>query len=182
VRSGTQMLELRALRLVNAGGLHATDVAACLNGMNPRQIPAIHYAKGNYFALTTASPFEHLVYPIPPEGGLGIHATLDLAGRTRFGPDVEWVRSLDYSVAPARAAAFYAEIRRYWPDLPDAALQPAYAGIRPKISGPGQAPADFLLLGPAAHGWPRVAHLFGIESPGLTSALAIAEHVAELVA
>ncbi|MGD3380904.1 FAD-dependent oxidoreductase, partial [Xanthomonas citri pv. citri] len=137
-------------------------------------------AKGSYFSLAGRTPFTHLVYPLPEPGGLGTHLTLDLAGRARFGPDVEWVDTLDYTLDPRRGERFYA-IRRYWPGLADGALQPAYTGIRPKISGPGQANADFRIDGPAHHGIAGLVNLFGIESPGLTSALAIADHVCALL-
>jgi L-2-hydroxyglutarate oxidase LhgO len=180
-------VELRAHNVVNAAGLWAPQVAAALRGFDEIPLPGPRYAKGHYFAYTGKSPFTHLVYPIPEDGGLGIHATLDLAGRVRFGPDVEWLRpetapgALDYAVDPKRAPAFYAAVRTYWPRLADGALEPAYAGVRPKISGPLAAPADFAIRcagAPAA----RVVHLFGIESPGLTASLAIGEHVRELLA
>jgi L-2-hydroxyglutarate oxidase LhgO len=132
--------------------------------------------------LQGGAPFRHLIYPVPEPGGLGVHLTLDLAGQARFGPDVEWVEKLDYAVDPARAERFYRAIRTYWPGLPDGALHPGYAGIRPKLSGPGAAAADFLIQGPEAHGVQGLVNLYGIESPGLTSALAIAEQVADIVA
>ena len=178
--------ELRARVVVNAGGLHALDVAELLALPGP-PLPAPRYAKGNYFVCHGKSPFAHLVYPVPEDGGLGIHATLDLAGRTRFGPNVEWLPAgtraadLDYAVDPRLAAKFYAAIKTYWPGIPDGSLEPAYAGVRPKISGPGEPAADFAIRVLAESGPPRVVQLFGIESPGLTASLAIAAHVAGLV-
>jgi L-2-hydroxyglutarate oxidase LhgO len=139
-------------------------------------VPALRYARGNYFSLAGRAPFSRLVYPLPEPGGLGVHLTLDLGGRARFGPDVEWVGEIGYTVDPRRADAFYAEVRKYWPQLADGALQPAYAGIRPKLSGPGAPAADFLVQSEAVHGVPGLVGLFGIESPGLTACLALAEH------
>jgi L-2-hydroxyglutarate oxidase LhgO len=147
--------------------------------MDPELIPQSFFAKGSYYSLSTKAPFTHLIYPVPVAGGLGIHLTLDLAGQARFGPDVEWVYKIDYDVDPARAESYYAAIRTYWPDLKEGALQPAYSGIRPKIVGPGEKDADFLIQGPATHGIRGLINLFGIESPGLTSSLAIAEAVLE---
>lgn len=173
---------LRAATVVNAGGLHAVAMAARIDGFPRDRLPTARLARGNYFQLAGRAPFARLIYPLPEPGGLGVHLTLDLAGQARFGPDVEWIDAIDYRVDPARADAFYAEIRKYWPALPDAALAPAYAGIRPKISGPGEPAADFLIQGPRAHGVPGLVNLFGIESPGLTSCLAIARHVAREIA
>ncbi|MBS4036530.1 MAG: FAD-dependent oxidoreductase, partial [Hydrogenophaga sp.] len=172
---------------VNAAGLHACDLARCIDGLDPRHVPTPHYAKGNYFTLAGRAPFQHLIYPAPePDkhlAGLGVHLTLDLGGQAKFGPDVQWVeRADDLQVDPARGDAFYAEVRRYWPGLADGSLQPGYAGMRPKISGPGEPAADFLLQGPAVHGVPGLVNLFGIESPGLTSSLAIGQAVADLLA
>jgi L-2-hydroxyglutarate oxidase LhgO len=167
--------------LINCAGLEAQAVARRIESFPPAQIPTQYLAKGHYFALTTDSPFSRLVYPTPADGGLGIHLTLDLAGRARFGPDVEWISDLDaprdYAVDASRAVGFADSIRRYWPAITTDALQPAYAGIRTKLSGPGQAAADFRIDGPTMHGINGVIHLFGIESPGLTASLAIAEHV-----
>jgi L-2-hydroxyglutarate oxidase LhgO len=165
--------------VVNSAGLDAQGIARRAEPYPAARIPPLVYAKGNYFGCAGPRPFSRLVYPAPVEGGLGVHATLDLAGRVRFGPDVEWIDALDYRVAPERADSFYAAIRRYWPGLPDGALTPDYAGIRPKLTGPGQAAADFLIDGPADHGVPGLVHLFGIESPGLTASLSIAEDVAD---
>ena len=163
--------------LVNSAGLRAPSVARSMEGFDAKRVPRELYAKGNYYSLAGKSPFSRLVYPVPEPGGLGVHATIDLAGQARFGPDVEWVDRIDYTVAPARAARFYAAIRRYWPGLPDGALLPGYSGIRPKTAGPGEPAPDFEVQGPAAHGVPGLVHLFGIESPGLTSSLALAEMV-----
>jgi len=149
----------------------------------PRDLlPKAYYAKGNYFTLTARAPFSRLIYPVPEAAGLGVHLTLDLGGQARFGPDVQWVRDpQDLQVDPRRGDAFYEQVRLYWPALPDGALQPAYAGIRPKISGPDEPAADFRLIGPAEHGVAGLVHLMGIESPGLTSCLALADHVTEML-
>jgi L-2-hydroxyglutarate oxidase LhgO len=178
---GADPMHLSAKYVVNAAGLSAPAVAASIANFRPDFVPIPYMAKGNYFALAGKSPFTRLVYPVPEPGGLGVHLTLDLAGQARFGPDVEWIESIDYGVDPDRCRRFYAEIRKYWPALPDGALQPAYAGIRPKISGPGAAAADFLIQGPQRHGVPGLVNLFGIESPGLTSCLAIADVVCKLL-
>ncbi len=176
---GEDATSLRCAMLVNAAGLEAPGVAHAINGMAAALIPRARYAQGAYFAATgVRPPFRHLIYPIPEPGGLGIHATLDLGGQVRFGPDVLWLDAPEYGVSPGRAARFYDAIRRYWPALPDGALAPAYAGVRPKISGPGEPNADFVIQGPADHGLAGLVNLFGIESPGLTSSLAIADHVA----
>lgn len=174
---GADPMALGARRVINAAGLGAVPLARRMAGFPLEFIPAARFAKGNYFALRGRSPFRHLIYPVPEQAGLGVHLTLDLAGQARFGPDVEWVEAPDYNVDPARAAAFYPAVRRYWPGLPDGALVPAYAGIRPKIHGPGEPAADFMLLDPREHGLPGLVQLFGIESPGLTSCLALAEAV-----
>jgi L-2-hydroxyglutarate oxidase LhgO len=178
----TEPLRFKARIVVNAAGLAAQRVAARLSGFPAAQIPSSHYAKGNYYSLAGRPPFSHLIYPLPEPGGLGVHLTLDLGGQARFGPDVEWIDEPEYSVDPARAEKFYAEVRRYWPGLQDGALAPAFAGIRPKITAPGAAAADFLIQGPPQHGIPGLVNLFGIESPGLTSCLAIADEVVALVA
>ncbi len=174
------MLECRLL--INAAGLAATTVARNIDGMPLERIPPAYLAKGNYFSCNARAPFSRLIYPVPEPGGLGVHLTLDLAGQARFGPDVEWIDSIDYSVDPARAERFYPAIRRYWPTLPDGALMPSYAGIRPKIVPPAVAVQDFNIQGPRDHGVHGLINLFGIESPGLTSSLAIADYVAELAA
>ena len=172
---------LLAQQVVNCAGLRAPSLARRIEGYPAALAPPERYAKGNYYTLTGKPPFSRLVYPVPEPGGLGVHVTLDLGGRARFGPDVEWVEAIDYRVDPARAARFYAAIRRYWPGLPEGALEPGYAGIRPKISGPGEPAADFTLQGPAQHGVPGLVHLYGIESPGLTASLALADHAAALL-
>jgi L-2-hydroxyglutarate oxidase LhgO len=167
--------------LVNSAGLRAPSVARLMQGFPAERIPPEFYAKGNYYSLTGRPPFSRLVYPVPEPGGLGVHVTLDLAGQARFGPDVEWVDRLDYEVDPRRAERFYAAIRRYWPGLRDGTLAPGYAGIRPKISGPKEPAADFVIQGPAEHGVPGLVNLFGIESPGLTASLALADDVAAIL-
>jgi len=184
---GNDSLFLHCGLVINAAGLWAADVAASLAGFPPAALPTMHYAKGNYYALTGRAPFSRLVYPLPEAGGLGIHLTLDLAGQARFGPDVEWLPgpppggrlgALDYSVSHRRAEPFAKEIRRYWPGLPEGSLHPAYSGVRPKLAGQAAPAADFLIQGPAQHGIPGLVNLFGIESPGLTACLAIADRVA----
>ena len=177
-----EILGLAARVVINSAGLGAQDLARRIEGIPRQSIPPSAYAKGNYYVLQGRAPFRHLIYPVPEPGGLGVHLTLDLAGQARFGPDVEWVEKLDYAVDPARAERFYRAIRSYWPGLPDGALHPGYAGIRPKLSGPGAAAADFLIQGPEAHGVRGLINLYGIESPGLTAALAIAERVTEAAA
>ena len=173
---------LRARWVVNSAGLSAPALARRLTGLDARHIPREHLAKGCYFSLAGRAPFSRLVYPAPGHSGhLGVHLTLDLGGQARFGPSFEWVDRIDYDVPADGADGFYAEVRRYWPALPDGALQPAYAGVRPKISGPGEPAADFRIDGPALHGVPGLVNLFGIESPGLTSCLAIADRVVELL-
>lgn len=174
--------EIATPRLVNAAGLGAVDLAGSIEGFDPRGLPTLRYAKGNYFSVEGRAPFSRLIYPVPEPGGLGVHLTLDLAGTARFGPDVEWIDTLDYRVDPARGEGFYEAIRRYWPELADGSLQPAYSGIRPKLSGPGEANSDFVIQDATAHGIEGLVNLFGIESPGLTSSLAIADHIASLVA
>ena len=173
----TNEMDLQCRILINSAGLRAPSVARRIEGFPVTAVPGEFYAKGNYYSLSRKSPFSRLVYPVPEPGGLGVHVTLDLAGQARFGPDVEWVERIDYAVDPKRAERFYAAIRRYWPGLPDGALAPGYAGIRPKTAGPGEPAPDFALQGPRAHGVPGLVHLFGIESPGLTSSLALAAMV-----
>ena len=179
---GDAPMELAARVVVNAAGLWTPHVAAATLGLAPQHVPQAHYAKGNYFSLAARAPFSHLIYPIPQEAGLGVHLTLDLAGQARFGPDVEWITpatptDIDYQVDASRAAAFEADIRSYWPGLPVGALQPAYSGVRPKLQGAGRPAGDFVLQGPADHGVAGLMNLFGIESPGLTASLAIADEV-----
>lgn len=178
---GSAGMEFIARHMVNCGGLHAQAIARKLDGFPAAFVPPAHLARGNYYSLNGRAPFSRLIYPVPQPGGLGVHLTLDLGGSARFGPDVEWIEQINYDVDPRRSDAFYQEIRRYWPELPDDSLSPDYAGIRPKISGPGEAAADFLIQGPADHGVPGLINLFGIESPGLTASLAIAAEVDRLI-
>jgi L-2-hydroxyglutarate oxidase LhgO len=173
---------LRVDGVVNSAGLGAQALARVTEGYPAERAPKQVLAKGNYFACAGKPAFSRLIYPAPVEGGLGIHLTLDLNGRMRFGPDVEWIEAEDYNVDPRRADVFYAAIRTYWPGLPDGALTPDYCGIRPKLTGPGEPAADFVIDGPAEHGLPGLVHLFGIESPGLTSSLSIATEVADRLA
>ena len=177
---GDAPMQVRARALVNCGGLYAPGLAQHITGLGAAHIPRAHYARGNYFSLAGRSPFSRLVYPAPEAAGLGVHLTLDLGGQARFGPDVEWVDKIDYNVDPRRSDGFYEAIRNYWPGLRDGALVPAYSGIRPKIQAPDEPAKDFLIRGPADHGVPGLINLFGIESPGLTASLAIAEHVASI--
>ena len=174
---GLNPMALHCNAVVNCAGLEAQRVAAAISGLAPSTVPTLYRAKGSYFALTGSAPFTRLVYPVPSAAGLGTHYTCDLGGQGRFGPDVEWVEAVDYDVDIRRAEAFYAAIRRYWPDLRDGALQPAYAGIRPKVQAPGEPAADFVIQGPEIHGVPGLVNLYGIESPGLTASLAIADSV-----
>jgi L-2-hydroxyglutarate oxidase LhgO len=174
--------EVEARLVVNAAGLWAPGLARRIHGLDAAPLPTAHFAKGNYFSLAARAPFSCLIYPLPEAAGLGVHLTLDLAGQARFGPDVEWIApasadTIDYRVDAARGQAFYAEIRRYWPALADDALQPAYSGVRPKLHGPGEAARDFVVDGPAQHGVDGLVNLYGIESPGLTASLALAEEV-----
>ena len=170
---------LTARLVVNCAGMNAIETARAIAGFPADLIPRPFYAKGSYFTLSGPSPARHLVYPMPEPGGLGIHLTLDLAGQARFGPDVEWVDAPNYAVDPARMGHFVSAVREYWPGLDETRLGPGYAGVRPKIAGPGQANADFRIDGPAVHGVAGVINLFGIESPGLTASLAIGDLVAE---
>ena len=176
---GAEPMRLQADMLINSAGLHAARVADAIDGLDQRLVPRLHLARGHYFSLAGRAPFSRLVYPLPEPGGLGVHVTLDLGGQARFGPDVEWVDAIDYAVDPRRAEVFYGEVRKYWPGLPDGALQPAYSGIRPKLAGPGERQADFLVQSHTTHGLPGLINLFGIESPGLTACLALAEHVCD---
>jgi L-2-hydroxyglutarate oxidase LhgO len=178
---GPAPMRLAAGLVVNAAGLGAQALARTIAGMPADRIPPLHLAKGNYFSLGGRSPFSRLIYPVPTEGGLGVHLTLDLAGQAKFGPDVEWVDAIDYNVDPGRAPCFYAAIRTYWPGLPEGALQPGYAGVRPKIARPGGSTTDFLLQTEKEHGVAGLINLFGIESPGLTASLAIADRLAHRV-
>lgn len=168
---------ISARLVVNAAGHDAARIARSLDGFPAACIPRTYLCKGTYFRLATRSPFGRLIYPMPEAAGLGVHATLDLAGQARFGPDVEWTDTLDFSVDPARVAAFYPAIRHYWPALPDGVLVPDYAGIRPKLQAPGEPARDFMLQGPREHGVDGLVNLYGIESPGLTASLALADAV-----
>ncbi|WP_371717012.1 NAD(P)/FAD-dependent oxidoreductase [Ancylobacter sp. TS-1] len=176
---GAEPMRLSCTHFINAAGHGAVPLARALRGIPAEAVPDAWFCKGSYFTLSGRAPFSRLVYPVPEQAGLGVHLTLDLGGQARFGPDTEWVDGLDYAVDPARGEKFYAAIRRYWPALPDGALNPAYAGIRPKIVPAGAPAADFRIDGPAEHGVPGLVQLFGIESPGLTASLAIADRVAE---
>jgi L-2-hydroxyglutarate oxidase LhgO len=177
---GAEPVTARPRLLVNAGGLFAPLVSRSILGADDRSVPTPYYAKGHYFALAGRSPFGRLVYPVPVPGGLGVHVTLDLAGQVRFGPDVTWVDAVDYGFDEARASAFYSAIRRYYPSLAEGRLTPGYTGIRAKL-GPAESPVhDFVIAGPNAHDVPGLIALYGIESPGLTAALAIAERVRTL--
>ena len=182
---GAEAMKLRTRLLVNSAGLHAPNLARRIDGTPADKIPTAHYAKGNYFTLSGRSPFSRLIYPVPVPGGLGVHITVDMGGQAKFGPDVEWIHpkgpeAIDYTVDPHRADKFYAAVRKYWPALRDGALQPGYAGIRPKIVPQGAPAQDFTIMGPAEHGVPGLIHLLGIESPGLTASLSLAEHVRAL--
>ncbi len=179
--------ELEAGIIVNSASLHACALARRFDGLQAQFVPREFFAKGNYYALAGRAPFARLIYPAPADAWLGVHLTLDLGGQAKFGPDLEWLdvqspEQIDFAVDPWRADGFYAEVRRYWPALPDGALAPSYSGVRPKIHGPGEPAPDFRIDGPALHGVPGLVNLFGIESPGLTSAMAIAEMVTGMVA
>ena len=178
---GATPMSLECSLLVNSAGLSAPEIAGNIEGMPRELVPTPYLAKGNYFSCSAKAPFSRLIYPVPEPGGLGVHLTLDMAGQARFGPDVEWVDHIDYAVDPARAERFYPAIRKYWPTLPDGALMPSYSGMRPKIVPPAVATQDFVIQGPRDHGVAGLVNLYGIESPGLTSSLPIADHVAELI-
>ena len=178
---GAEPTEIRCRHFINAAGLSAQSVAGGIGGFPAETVPPLYYAKGNYFTIAGKSPFRRLIYPVPGPVGLGVHLSFDMGGQCKFGPDVEWIDSPDYDVDPGRAGQFYEAIRRYWPDLEDGALQPGYVGVRPKLAPEGETPADFTILCPETHGIDGVVNLFGIDSPGLTSALAIADHVAGLL-
>ena len=177
---GPEEVELKASLVVNSAGLDAEAVSRSIDGLPSDRIPPCRLAKGSYYVLNRAAPFQRLIYPMPEPGGLGIHATLDLGGQVRFGPDVQWVDAPDYSVTEAGAMRFYSAVRSYWPELEDGALAPGYAGIRPKIVGPGEPDGDFLVHGPEYHQGAKVIALYGIESPGLTASLAIADEIVTL--
>ncbi|MDA1097991.1 MAG: NAD(P)/FAD-dependent oxidoreductase [Proteobacteria bacterium] len=182
-------MEIACRRLVNAAGLYAQPLARSIEGLDPGTVPPLYYCKGNYFSLAGRQPFSRLIYPVPASASLGVHLTIDLGGQARFGPDQQWLPeavedmdgTIDYRVEPARAEVFYDAVRRYYPDLPDDSLRPAYSGMRPKLQRPGGGAEDFLLQGPDSHGVAGLINLYGIESPGLTASLAIAEHVAAML-
>jgi len=178
---GTEAAEIEAELVINAAGLDAWDFSSRLEGLEAGTIPPKYLAKGSYFTLTGKAPFRHLIYPVPEPGGLGVHLTFDLGGQARFGPDVEWIDRIDYDVEPKRCEGFYAAIRKYWPELPDNSLQPAYSGIRGKTRGRGEAAGDFVIQGPDQTGLKAYIALYGIESPGLTASLAIADQVAQSI-
>ena len=178
---GTDPIVLKAQIVINSSGLSAQKVASSIKGVPADSIPPCYYAKGNYYTLRGIPPFKRPIYPVPEKAGLGVHVTVDLGGQVRFGPDVEWIENIDYDVDPTRAKGFYSAVRKYYPALPDGAIQPGYSGIRPKLQAPGEIAKDFMILGPKNHGVNGLVNLFGIESPGLTASLAIAQHVAALV-
>lgn len=175
---GENPASLKSRIVINSAGLHAPKVASLLNGFPADLVPPAYYAKGNYYSLLGKPPFTRPIYPVPEQAGLGVHVTVDIGGQVRFGPDVEWIEEINYDVDPARADVFYDAVRKYFPDLKDGAIQPGYSGIRPKLQAPGEPAADFVVQGPADHGIEGLVNLFGIESPGLTASLAIADHVA----
>jgi L-2-hydroxyglutarate oxidase LhgO len=182
---GGSPMQLKTKMLVNSAGLWAPATARRIDGLDPAHVPQEFFARGNYFALAGRSPFSRLIYPVPERAGLGVHLTLDMGTQARFGPDVEWLNlasdNIDYRVDPARADNFYAAIRRYWPALPDGALTPAFSGVRPKTAPESEAAQDFIISGPRQHGVPGLVNLYGIESPGLTASLALAEEVRRLL-
>jgi L-2-hydroxyglutarate oxidase LhgO len=183
---GQEAMQIETTLLINCAGMSAPKVAAAIEGLDPVHIPRAYFAKGNYFSLSGKSPFRHLIYPIPEPGGLGVHLTLDMAGQAKFGPDVEWLDiqaegEIDYSVDPRRGDAFYAAVRRYWPGLKDGTLMPDYSGVRAKIVPPGAPAGDFVFDCPSTHGLAGLYNLYGFESPGLTSSLAIAKHLDGLI-
>jgi len=171
-------MELVAGQVINCAGLQAPSIAAAIDGVPKASVPRARLAKGNYYSLTGRAPFSRLIYPVPEPGGLGVHLTLDLAQQARFGPDVEWVETPDYRVAPDRGKHFYKAVRRYWPELPDGALQPDYAGIRPKLVRAADDSPDFMIQDQREHGIAGLINLYGIDSPGLTACLALAGEVA----
>ncbi len=178
VDKGGERGVISAGRIVNAAGLGAQAVAHAIEGLAPDHIPARYISRGCYFSLAGRAPFSHLIYPAPRPESLGVHLTVDLGGKAKFGPDHEWIETVDYTVDPRRGDSFYEAVRRYWPDLPDGALQPDYSGIRPKLQAPGEPAADFRIDGPDVHGLAGLVNMFGIESPGLTASYALANRVA----
>jgi L-2-hydroxyglutarate oxidase LhgO len=178
---GAEPTSLLARTVINSAGLYAQDVARTITGVPAASIPLQYFAKAHYYTLSGKSPFHRLVYPVATHAFLGIHVTVDLGGQARFGPDVSWVDGVDYTFDDSREPLFYEAVRRYYPALKDGALQPGYTGIRPKISGPDESAADFMIQGPQDHGVPGLVQLYGIESPGLTASLSIAEYVMHLL-
>lgn len=172
---GSDAMQLSCNVLINASGLHAPTLARKIRGIPEASIPTEYLCKGSYFTLQGRAPFTRLIYPTPHHAGLGVHLTLDLGGQAKFGPDTEWIDKVDYDIDASRCNGFYEAVRTYWPGMPDASLAPGYTGIRPKVSGPHEPAADFMIIGPATHGISGLVNLFGIESPGLTSSLAIAQ-------
>jgi len=178
---GAEPMTVGCNLFVNSTSLNAPDVASKLEGLDAVHVPTSYFGKGSYFSMAGKVPFKRLIYPCPVVGGLGVHLTIDVGGQARFGPDVEWVTQPNYDVDPARGDEFYALVRRYWPGLPDGVLQPSYAGIRPKIVPPGNQTQDFRIDGPQVHGVPGLINLFGMESPGLTSSLAVGRYIMNLI-
>lgn len=178
---GAEPLQLRARTVINCSGLHAPGFAARLSGLSQDHVPTAHYAKGHYYRMSGQAPFGHLIYPVPEEGGLGVHLTLDLDGQAKFGPDVRWISGVDYTFDDSRRNDFIAAIRSYFPALDPDRIHPDYTGIRPKLGGPGTGDQDFRIEGRAVHGVSGLVNLFGIESPGLTASLAIGDYVEALL-
>lgn len=178
---GHEPMNVVCRTVVNCAGTSTADLARSIEGFPGYTLPRTYMCKGNYFTLTGSTPFSRLIYPVPNQAGLGIHLTFDLAGQVRFGPDTEWVERIDYTIDVSRTEMFYEAVRKYWPDLPDGSLNPGYAGIRSKLSGPGEDARDFLIQGPVDHGVPGLINLLGIDSPGLTSCMAIADEVVKLL-
>jgi len=178
---GQSPMDIKARWVVNSAGLYAQKLAGSLEGLAPEFVPPTYFAKGNYYSLIGKPPFKRPIYPVPEKAGLGVHVTVDLGGQIRFGPDVEWIDQINYDVDPKRADKFYDAVRKYYPALADGAIQPAYSGIRPKLQAPDEAAKDFVLQGAAEHGINGLVNLFGIESPGLTASLAVADTVAEML-
>ena len=179
---GNDPMQLKAKTVINAAGLHTQKLTHEFKGFPKEKIPVWHYCKGNYYSLSGCkAPFTSLIYPAPEEAGLGVHLTLDLAGQARFGPDVEWIDENNYDVDPKRSDSIYAAVRKYWPGLPDNSLQPGYSGIRPKIQAPGEPATDYVIQGPRDHGINGLINLYAIESPGMTSSLAIGDYIVEML-
>lgn len=178
---GADPMSLQAAIVVNSAGLWAQQLALSIDGIPSDSVPPYYFCKGNYFTLAGKPPFSRPIYPVPERAGLGVHVTVDLAGQVKFGPDVEWIDSIGYDVDPGRADVFYAAIRRYYPGLADGAILPGYSGIRPKVQAPGEPALDFIVRGPAEHGVRGLVNLFGIESPGLTASIPLANHVADIL-